>query len=104
MVGDIATDVPPMLQFMCLLTQVSNWLQVLRPMFRHRHYLVFCWLLVCQAVYQEKATVKGLARLAPGHIAEWLLRRLLTTTSWNARLLGRFADQVIATLPPPESA
>lgn len=102
MVGDIATDEPPMLQFMCLPTQVSNWLQVLRPMFRHRHHLVFCWLLVCQAVYQEKATVKGLARLAPRHIAEWHLRRLLTTTSWNARLLGWFADQVIATLPPPE--
>jgi hypothetical protein len=91
-----------MLQFMCLPTQVSNWLQVLRPMFRHRHHLVFCWLLVCQAVYQEKATVKRLARLAPRHIAEWHLRRLLTTTSWNARLLGWFADQVIATLPPPE--
>jgi hypothetical protein len=54
---------------------VSNGLQVLRPMFRHRHHLVFCWLLVCQAIYQEKATIKGLARLAPRHIAEWHVRR-----------------------------
>ena len=92
-----------MLQFTCLPKHVSNWLQVLRPMFRHRHHLVFCWLLVCQAVYQEKATVKGLARLAPRHIAEWHLRRLLSATYWNARmLLWWFADQVIATLPPPE--
>jgi hypothetical protein len=35
-----------------------------------RHHLVFCWLLVCQAIYQEKVSVKGLARLASCHIAE----------------------------------
>jgi hypothetical protein len=92
-----------MLQFTCLPKAVSNWLQVLRPMFRHRHHLVFCWLLVCQAIYQEKATVKGLARLAPRHIAEWHLRRLLTAAYWNARLLlWWFADQVIATVSPPD--
>lgn len=92
-----------MLQFTCLPKPVCNWLQVLRPMFRHRHHLVFCWLVVCQAIYQEKATVKGLARLAPCHIAEWHLRRLLAAGYWNARLLvWWFADQVIATLPPPD--
>jgi hypothetical protein len=73
-------------------------------MFRHRHHLVFCWLLVCQAIDQEKATVKGLARLAPHHIAEWHLRRLLAAGYWNARLLvWWFADQVIATLPTPDA-
>jgi hypothetical protein len=91
-----------MLPFTCLPKAVSNGLQVLRPRFRHRHHLVFCWLLVCQAIYQEKATGKGLARLAPRHIAEWHLRRLLTAGYWNARLLvWWFADQVLATLPPP---
>ena len=65
-------------------------------LFRHRHHLVFCWLLVCQASYQEKATVKGLARLAPRHIAEGPLRRLLTAMHWIARiLLWWFVDQVI---------
>jgi hypothetical protein len=92
-----------MLRFTCLPKHVSNWLLVLRPMFRHRHHLVFCWLLVCQAIYQEKATLKGLARLAPRRIAEWHFRRLLTATYWNWRvLLWWFADQVIATLPPPQ--
>jgi Transposase DDE domain len=91
-----------MLRFTCLPKQIANWLQVLRPMFRHRHHLVFCWFLVCQTVYQEKATVKGLARLMPRHIAEGHLRRLLTATYWNWRvLLWWFADQVMATLPPP---
>jgi hypothetical protein len=41
-----------MLRFTRLPKQVANWLQVLRPMFRHRHHLVFCWFIVCQAVYQ----------------------------------------------------
>ena len=82
---------------------VANWLHALRPMFRHRHHLVFCWLLVCQAVYQEKATLTGLARLAPCHLAEWHLRRFLTAAYWNWRLLlWWFADQAIAALPPPD--
>jgi hypothetical protein len=82
--------------------QIANWLQVLRPMFRHRHHLVCCWFLVCQTVYQENATIKGLARLMPRHIAAWHLRRLLTATSWNGRvLLWWFADQVMTILPPP---
>jgi hypothetical protein len=92
-----------MVRLTCLPKPVANWLHVLRPMFRHRHHLVFCWLLVCQAVYQEKATLTGLARLAPHHIAEWHLRRLLTAAYWNWRvLLWWFADQAIAALPPPD--
>jgi Transposase DDE domain len=92
-----------MVRLTCLPKPVVNWLHVLRPMFRHRHHLVFCWLLVCQAVYQDKATVTGLARLAPRHVAEWHLRRLLTAAYWNWRvLLWWFADQIVAILPPPE--
>jgi hypothetical protein len=91
-----------MLRFTYVPKSISNWLQVLRPMFRHRHHLVFCWVLVCPAIDHEKATLKGLARIAPRHIAAWHLRRLLTATYWHGRvLLGWCADQVIATLPPP---
>jgi hypothetical protein len=80
----------------------ANWLHVLQPLLRHRHHLVFCWLLVCQAVYQDKATLTGLARLTPRHIAERHVRRLLTAAYWNGRvLLWWFADQVMATLPSP---
>ena len=93
-----------MRQCTCLPTAVANWLHVLRPLFRHRHPLVCCWWLVCQAIYQEQAPVKGLARLAPRHRAEWHLRRLLAAGSWHARLLvWGFADQVIAPLPPPDA-
>ena len=76
-----------MFQVTCLPKHISNRLQVLRSMLRHRHHLIFGWLLVCQAVDQEKATIKGLARLAPRQIAEWRFRRLLVATYWNWRLL-----------------
>jgi hypothetical protein len=76
-----------MLQFMCLPKAVSNWLQVLWPMFRHRHHLVLRWRVVCQAIYQENATVKGLAQLVPHPMAEGHMRRLLAARYWNARLL-----------------
>jgi hypothetical protein len=72
-------------------------------MVRHRHHLVFGWRLVCQAVYQAKATVPGLARLAPRQIADWHRRRRLTAASWHARILRWWlADHAIAALPPPE--
>src|ERR671923_1269379 len=91
-----------MLRFTRLPKPVANWLQVLRPMFRHRHHLVFCWLIVCQAVYEEKATVKGLARLTPCHIAEWHLRRLLTAAYWNWRgLVWGGAGRASTNVPPP---
>jgi hypothetical protein len=85
-----------MVRLTCLPKQVVNWLHVLRPMFRHRHHLVFCWLLVCQAVYQDKATVTGLARLAPRHVAEWHLRRLLTAA------YGKWSPTQL--LPPPRTS
>jgi hypothetical protein len=87
-------------QFTCLPTPVANWLQVLRPMLRHRHHLVFGGFLGCQGVYQEKSTVKGLARLAPRQIATWHLRRRRTAAYGNGHsLLGWFVDQVIAPCP-----
>jgi hypothetical protein len=92
-----------MLRFTRLPKPAANWLQVLRPLFRHRHPLVFCWRSVCQAVYDAKATVKGLARLTPRHLAEWHLRRLLTAVYWNWRIRWWwFVDQVSASLPPPD--
>ena len=54
-------------------------------------------------IYQDKATLCGLARLGPNHIAEWHLRRLLYATYWSWRLLlGYLVEAVIAGLPPAE--
>lgn len=71
--------------------------------FRHRHQLVFCWLVVMQMVLAGPKTLKGLSRTAPSHIADWHFRRLLRAGYWSLHvLLHWFADQAIKALPPPE--
>jgi hypothetical protein len=92
-----------MRQFTCWPRPIAHWLHVLRPMCRQRHQRVFCWWIVCQAMDQDKATITGLARSAPRPMAAWHVRRVLTATSWQARiLLWWLADQALAVLPPPE--
>jgi len=71
--------------------------------FRHRHQLVFCWLVVMQMTLAGPKTLKALARTAPPHIAEWHFRRLLRAGYWSLRvLLWWFAEEAIKALPPPE--
>jgi len=92
-----------MLNLTFLPKNIQNWLQVSRAMFRDRHYLVFAWIIVCQAVCQEKATLAGLARITPSHIKVWHFRRLLKAKYWYFRsLLWWFADHAIQVLPAPE--
>ena len=88
------TRVPP---------KVAYFLRGTRPLFRYRHHLIFCWTLVLILVYQDKATLCGLARFVPKHICEWHLRRFLYASYWCWRvLLYRLVNAVIAVLPPPE--
>ena len=88
------TRVPP---------KVAYFLRGTQPLFRYRHHLIFCWTLVLILVYQDKATLCGLARFGPKHICERHLRRFLYASYWCWRvLLYRLVDAVIAVLPPPE--
>ena len=83
--------------------KVAYFLRGTQPLFRYRHHLIFCWTLVLILVYQDKATLCGLARFVPKHICEWHLRRFLYASYWCWRvLLYRLVDAVIAVLPPPE--
>jgi len=83
--------------------KVAYFLRGTQHLFRYRHHLIFCWTLVLILVYQDKATLCGLARFGPKHICEWHLRRFLYAGYWCWRvLLYRLADAVIAVLPPPE--
>ena len=71
--------------------------------FRYRHQLVFCWLVLMQMILTGPRTLKGLARIAPSHIAEWHFRRLLSAGYWSLRiLLWWFAEATIRALPEPE--
>jgi DDE family transposase len=87
----------------CLPPQVSQCLRVLGPCFRHRHQLVFGWLLVLHIIYGERANLQALARHGPAHLAYQHYRRLLCAAYWCPKtLLWWFADQAMQALPPPE--
>jgi hypothetical protein len=86
----------------CLPRCVSQCLRVLGPCFRHRHQLVFSWLLVLPLVYGERANLTALARYGPDHLAYQHDRRLLYAAYWCTKtLLWWFAEQAMQALPPP---
>jgi Transposase DDE domain len=82
---------------------VTRLLSPLKPYFSYRHYLVFCWLLVAHLVCFSKATVQGLARYTPTHVAAWHLRRLLAAGRWQWEA-GRhwLVSEALAAFPPPK--
>jgi Transposase DDE domain len=80
----------------------TRLLAPLKPSFSYRHYLVFCWLLVAHVGCFGKATVQGLARYTPRHVAAWHLRRLLAAGRWQwARVLEWLVSEALASFPPP---
>ena len=82
--------------------EVARLLAPLKPYFSYRHYLVFCWLLVAHLVCFEKATLQGLARYLPPHVAAWHLRRMLAAGCWQwARVLEWLVSQTLSAFPPP---
>lgn len=82
--------------------EVTRLLAPLKPHFRYRHHLVFCGLLVAHLVCFGKATVQGLARYTPPHVAAWHLRRLLAAGRWQgARVLEWLVNETLAAFPPP---
>jgi hypothetical protein len=86
----------------CLPRRVSQSLRVLGPCFRHRHQLVFSWLLVWPLVYGERAHLKALARHGPPPLASQPSRRLLCAAYWCTKtVLWWFADQAVQAFPPP---
>jgi hypothetical protein len=89
----------------CLPRHVSQYLRVLEPCFRHRHQLVFGWLLVLHIVYGDRANLKALGRHGPAHVAYQHDCRLLCAAYWYTKtLLGWFADQALQAFPPPRTA
>jgi len=71
---------------------------------RHRHRLIFCWLIVMQMATSGSRTLTGLSQSAPGFITEWRFRRLLSAGYWSLKvLLHWFAEEAIKSLPVPEN-
>jgi hypothetical protein len=87
----------------CLPQRIARCLRGLGPCCRHRHLLVFRWLLVLHLVYGERANLKALARHGPAQLASQHYRRLLCAAyGCTKTLLWWFADHALQALPPPE--
>jgi len=72
-------------------------------MWKGRHRLVLCWLIVMQALFPGRKTLEELARWTPGSITAWRFRRLLKAAYWNIHLLVEWwGQEAFNTLPPPK--
>jgi hypothetical protein len=83
--------------------QESQGLRVLGPCVRHRHQLVFRWLLVRHLISGERAHLHALARPGPAHLAYPHDRRLWCAASGCTKTwLWWCADQAWQALRPAE--
>jgi len=70
---------------------------------KSRHRLLLCWLILLQAIYPGRKTLKELSRWAPSGITDWRFRRLLKAGYWSIHLLlSWWAQEALAGFPPPE--
>jgi hypothetical protein len=70
---------------------------------KHRHRLVLCWLIVMQALFPGRKTVEELARWTPGSITVWRIRCVLKAAYWDIPLLvAWWVEAALQTLPPPK--
>lgn len=68
-----------------------------------RHCLMLCWLVVMQALFPGQKTLAELARWTPVQVTAWRFRRLLTASYWHVPLLvAWWAQEALTTLPPPK--
>lgn len=83
--------------------QVRNLFRGMPGVWRHRHQLIFCWLIVMHLVVYGPRTLTRLSQSASSFITEWRFRRLLSAGYWSVRLLLKwFAEEAIKCLPEPE--
>jgi hypothetical protein len=72
-------------------------------MWKSRHRLMLCWLVVMQALFPGRKTVEELARWTPGSITVWRLRRVLKAAYWDVHVLvAWWLEEAMRTLPPPK--
>jgi len=97
-------DIKRKWSFTCLPPAIRILFKGMPGVWRHRHQLVFCWLIVMQIVTSRARTLSGLSQSAPGFITEWRFRRLLSAGYWSLKvLLHWFAEEAIKSLPTPEN-
>ena len=72
-------------------------------MWKGRHRLILCWLIVMQALFPGRKTLEELARWTPAAITVWRFRRVLKAAYWDIHLLvAWWVAEALQTLPPPK--
>ena len=72
-------------------------------MWKSRHRLMLCWLVVMQALFPGRKTLEELARWTPAQATAWRFRRVLKATYWDVHLLlAWWVEEALQTLPPPK--
>ena len=56
---------------------VTLWFRGMPSMWKDRHRLILCWLVVMQALFPGRKTLAELARWTPAQVTAWRFRRLL---------------------------
>jgi hypothetical protein len=70
-------------------------------MWKSRHRLILCWLIVMQALVPGRRTLEELARWTPASITVWRLRRVLKAAYWDVHVLvAWWVAEALQTLPP----
>lgn len=82
---------------------VTSLFRGMPGVWKSRHRLLLCWLIVMQALFPGRKTLAEFARWTPAEVTSWRWRRLLKATYWDVHgLVAWWAHQALNTLPPPE--
>jgi hypothetical protein len=82
---------------------VTVLLRGMPGMWKSRHRLMLCWLVIMQALFPGRKPLEELARWTPGQITVWRFRRLLKAAYWDVHLLVEWwVQEALNTLPPPK--
>jgi hypothetical protein len=72
-------------------------------MWKARHRLILCWLVVMQALFPGRKTLAELARWTPAQVTAWRFRRLVNAAYWDVHILVEWwLQEALPTLPPPQ--
>jgi hypothetical protein len=68
---------------------------------KSRHRLMLCWLVVMQALFPGRKTLEELSRWTPAYVTVWRWRRLLKAAYWDVHLLvAWWAEEALQCLTP----
>jgi hypothetical protein len=70
-------------------------------MWKSRHRLVLCWLVVMQALFPGRKTLEDLAHWTSASMTAWRFRRVLKAADWDVHLLVAWWGQAALTTSPP---